>query len=192
MRLRQERGQLEANLDTARRVIALDSHGRAEGILQENTKVAAEPSSRKRAHDWLVDLVRLPHVRATIHAEQSRMLETELAALALQCLKTILEDPRDDKDISRIKLEASKTVLDRAGHVVQKAATPRQHLEDLVASLTAAELRDLLEVAAEQLMSYGGIKRASLGVATRLGEHAIIDLQPEDPAAQVRDPDLSE
>lgn len=66
------------------------------------------------------DLMHTPHVLAFMRSEHARIIQGELASAAVNVLREILTDTRKDKDFSKLKLDASKTVLDRAGHITPK------------------------------------------------------------------------
>jgi phage terminase small subunit len=67
-------------------------------------------------------LLRNERVRAAIHAEQARILGARLASVALGALRAILEDPEAP---AKVRLDAAKTVLDRAEHVAGGQAAPK-------------------------------------------------------------------
>lgn len=67
-------------------------------------------------------LMRRAHIQSAINKEMVLKLGGRLASLAFNELEAILTDTRNCKDFKRLKLDAAKTVLDRAGHVAPKDA----------------------------------------------------------------------
>jgi len=100
--------------------------------------------------------MRNPRVLATIHAEQSRVLSGELANLSLGVLRRILSAPDGDEFVTvKLKLDAAKTVLDRAGHVAPKAGEASD----------PASVRDLSQMSIDELKAF--VQRAEHDAAER-------------------------
>ena len=96
----------------------------------------SEDAARQTAYR----LLRHDGVRLEI-AKQLREAIGDAAAPALAVVRVILADPRIDAAMMRIKLDAAKTVLDRAGHVAPKAAEPeRDPTAKSMSEWTMAEL----------------------------------------------------
>jgi phage terminase small subunit len=87
-----------------------------------NGTKAAEGAGYSTPHVDAWRLRKNPKVAAAIHDEQKRIIGGELASLAVGVIRTILEAPDDHATITpKVKLDAAKTVLDRAGHIAPKA-----------------------------------------------------------------------
>jgi phage terminase small subunit len=83
------------------------------------------------------DLIRLPHVHALIRYEQARLLNGRLASVALATLESLMQD----KDVSgAVRLDAAKTVLDRAGHISKAQARPESTGPKALTDMTVDEL----------------------------------------------------
>jgi phage terminase small subunit len=82
--------------------------------------------SRARASQYAWELLQKPHVLEAVHAKQARMIGGELATKAVEVIQGILNDAELPKTVAgrKLQFEASKTVLDRAGHIAPKAAEP--------------------------------------------------------------------
>lgn len=94
----------------------------AGGMNATRAAVAAgysERSAKVTAHN----LLKKPHVQDAIRAEQRRVLQSDLATLALGVLRKVLED--EDAPVGA-RVDAAKTVLDRAGLVAQRVASDEQ------------------------------------------------------------------
>lgn len=81
--------------------------------------------------------MQLDHINAAIHAEQARFINGDLANLAVSVLHQILSDPKAN---GKLRLDAAKTVLDRAGHVAPKAIEQAQEGRKSLAEMSFEEL----------------------------------------------------
>lgn len=86
--------------------------------------------------------LQLPHVIAAIRAEQFRLMHGKLTNLSLGVIRGILEDTECSP---RIRLDAAKTVLDRAGLVAPKQESDADASKDkAIGDMTVEELEDFI------------------------------------------------
>lgn len=88
-------------------------------------------------------LVRQVSVQTAIRKEQILKLGGRLASLAFKELESILTDTRNDSKFKRLKLDAAKTVLDRAGHIAPKDAGEALRNKELT-DMSAQELEEFI------------------------------------------------
>lgn len=81
-------------------------------------------------------LKRNPRIIAAIHAEQALVIGGDLANAALGVLRDILTGDHPAK----LKLDAAKTVLDRAGHIAPKAGDAPTGEDKPLAEMSVDEL----------------------------------------------------
>ena len=74
--------------------------------------------SRRSAGELGRELLTKPHVRAAIYDANRAQINGKLATKAVEVLQGILED---DTAAPKLRLDAAKTVLDRAGYIAPKA-----------------------------------------------------------------------
>lgn len=93
-------------------------------------------------------LLSKPHVLEAIQEEVRKVIGSDLTAMSVGAIRTILAAPSagDGAVSHKIKLDAAKTVLDRAGHIAPKAEAPREptDLADLH-RMSIAELEAFIE-----------------------------------------------
>jgi hypothetical protein len=82
-------------------------------------------------------LLATPHVQEAIRREQRRVLGNRLASKALGVLEKILDD---DGAPAGVRVDAAKTILDRAGMAAYRTAEPVEQGDLPLAQMTAAEL----------------------------------------------------
>lgn len=115
-----------------------------------NAKAAADEAGYSQSHARAWELTTNPRVMDAIRVEQSRVITGELATLAVGVVRDIL----NDKELSpKVRLDAAKTVLDRAGHIAPKAEAPQD----------PASVRDLNQMDRDQLEAF--IERAQRAIA---------------------------
>ncbi len=90
-----------------------------------------------RAHD----LLHAPHVLAAIHSEVRRRLVAG-APIALAVIERLV---KDDTTPPKIRLDAAKTLLDRAGHIAPRAITDKATHELALHELSLGDLRQLAD-----------------------------------------------
>ena len=95
-------------------------------------------------------LVRLPHVQDAIRAEQRRQLNGDMATKALSVLKGILED---DEAPYGARVDAAKTILDRAGIIAPKSRGEGEGDSKEIDEMTMAELEAKIQRWREQIDS---------------------------------------
>ena len=123
-------------------------------------------------------LRQLPHIIAAIHAEIARTIGDDLASLAVGVVRDILRDPAAPL---KLRLDAAKTALDRAGYIAPKAADPAAPAEKPKSEMTLAELEaELAKLKADIEGATGGLKDITLG-------GPILELEAQ-PCAQVDAP----
>lgn len=88
---------------------------------------------------------RLPHVQAALHAE----VQTALRRAAPIALKVLLGIISDDKVSPRVRVDAAKTVLDRAGHQAPKDGAA--DLDKPLSDMSPDELRAYVDRAQREL-----------------------------------------
>lgn len=118
-------------------VVAFTSEHGAIGNVTEAARRAGY--SDKSAHEIGRQLLAKPHIRAAIDDAHRQQIGGALAAKAVGVLDAILSDPEASM---KLKLDAAKTVLDRAGHIAPKAADPDRPAEHKpLAEMTMVELQ---------------------------------------------------
>lgn len=97
--------------------------------------------SEKSAGEIGYQLLQKPHVQQALREANQKTVCGSLAAKAVQVLKDILED----EDASpRLRLDAAKTVLDRAGYVPPKAEEQDYSAEKDLTEMTVQELEQFI------------------------------------------------
>jgi len=91
----------------------------------------------------------VPVVQAAIEIELRRELHGKIAPLALATLYEILRN-RDKKYSERIRLDAAKIALDRAGFVPPKQSTPGSE-DKAPEAMSTAELQALVDKLTHEL-----------------------------------------
>lgn len=84
--------------------------------------------------------LKLPHVRAALMDELTRVLQQEAAPLALSVL---LKVTRDETTSARVRVDAAKILLDRAGFAPKPGGN--QEIEKTLAEMSPAELRAFID-----------------------------------------------
>lgn len=100
-------------------------------------------------------LLAMPHVRAEIHRLQTGRLSA-MASQAIDVINEIMMDPDADH---KVRLEAAKAVLDRAGIVALREPAKLLGLgedDKRVSEMTREELRTLLEQAKRDMLQASG------------------------------------
>jgi hypothetical protein len=90
-----------------------------------------------RAHE----LLRSPHVLAAIHLDVRRRLVSG-APIALAVIERLV---KDESTPPKIRLDAAKTLLDRAGHIAPRAILDKGTQELALHELSLSELRSLAD-----------------------------------------------
>jgi phage terminase small subunit len=103
----------------------------------------AERSAGQEGHR----LLRHDGVRAAIDALVREALGDHAAA-AVQLLGRVV---RDERMLMKLRLDAAKTILDRAGHIAPKAVNPTQAPEKATESMSYAELLRMLKASEEKI-----------------------------------------
>lgn len=105
------------------------------------TRAAVEagysPASARQA---AYRLLRLSHIQDAISREQGRLLRSVLATKALGVLERVLDD---EKAPPGVRVDAAKTVLDRAGHVALRVAEFDSGRDKPLSQLSLAELEEM-------------------------------------------------
>jgi hypothetical protein len=86
-------------------------------------------------------LLRAPRVLAAIHTEVRRKL-VAVAPIALAVIERLV---KDDTTPPKIRLDAAKTLLDRAGHIAPRAIVDKATHELSLHELSIGELRQLAD-----------------------------------------------
>lgn len=84
--------------------------------------------------------LKLPHVRAALMDELGRVLQMEAAPLALSVLLKLTED---EGTSARVRVDAAKILLDRAGFAPKPGGN--QEIEKTLAEMSPAELRAFID-----------------------------------------------
>lgn len=87
-------------------------------------------------------LLHKPHVRDAIFEANQAEIGGELAAKAVQVLQDILND--EDAPM-KLRLDAARTVLDRAGVIAPKAEEPQGRSDRAMSELSVPELQQRLD-----------------------------------------------
>lgn len=116
-------------------------------------------------------LMRLPHIVASVRQERDKLFCGELAGLAIDVLRDVLNDKENTP--AHVRLDASKFVLKVAGHIekTQKA---------LALEVPDKAISDMTE---EELSGY--IERG--GAALKLIEGTVTNVEPEAPEVSLAD-----
>lgn len=136
----------------------------AEGMCQ--TK-AAEAAGFSFPSQEASRLVRLPHVRAALHAARQAAIEGELASLGLRTMRELMTDATTP---APVRFQAAKWSIEAAGH----GAAARQAAAGLPASEKA-----LHEMSVEELEAFIQRGDAALSGLRRVGG-PVIDLPAPD------------
>ncbi len=102
------------------------------------------------------ELVRKPHVMAAIRQEQSRLLDGDLANVALRTLRGVMEDQQSP---ASAKVAASRAVLEACGHF-KRSQEP------------SLEEKDPLDMSAQELEAFVKKGRAELRRMTETAGNA--------------------
>ena len=97
--------------------------------------------SEKTAAEQGRQLLNKPHVVAAIEEANRGLINGSLTTLALDVIQKILED--EDAN-PRLRLDAAKTALDRAGYIAPKAPEAPERLEKPLSELSVQELEDFI------------------------------------------------
>ena len=109
--------------------------------------------------------LRLDHVQAALHSECQAMLASA-APIAIACLTHIIED----KDAPvRVRLDASKAILDRTGHGLSKDREGRQGGKRDLSDLSLAELAAFIQQGQERQRQAGAVDAEGTITAPLLG-----------------------
>jgi phage terminase small subunit len=92
-------------------------------------------------------LMRLPHVQATVRMEQERVLKGHMASKALYVLEQIMDD---ENAPAGARVDAAKTVLDRAGLPAVRQPEPIV-LEKPLGQMSVQELEAFIAAGREKL-----------------------------------------
>lgn len=92
-------------------------------------------------------LMRLPHVQASVRMEQERVLKGHLASKALYVLEQIMDD---ENAPAGARVDAAKTVLDRAGLPALRQ-TEITVLEKPLNEMSTYELEEFIRAGREKL-----------------------------------------
>ena len=84
-------------------------------------------------------LLRTPHVIAALQQE----LRRQLVAAAPMALSVIVAILRNEALNPKVRLDAAKTLLDRAGHIAPRAEAPETGLPQNLHEMSLTELREL-------------------------------------------------
>jgi hypothetical protein len=115
-------------------------HHVSEGI-DPHRAVALAGYETSNAYSRAHDLLRAPHVLAAIHTEVRRKLVAG-APIALSVIERLV---KDEATPPKIRLDAAKTLLDRAGHIAPRAIVDKGTHELVLNELSIGELRQLAD-----------------------------------------------
>jgi hypothetical protein len=107
--------------------------------------VAAAGVVPETGRRWL----RQPEILFAIHVETVKRLQSS-APIAAQVLEEIFKDASVS---ARVRVDAAKAVLDRAGYAPPKAAAPAHGRQVTLTEMSIEELRALADTLAEELSS---------------------------------------
>lgn len=93
--------------------------------------------SEKSAGEIGRQLLDKPHVMAAIEDANRRQISSTAATKATDLLVSFVED---ETVSARVRLEAAKTILDRAGYIPPKAAAPAEDEHKPMSEMTLEEL----------------------------------------------------
>jgi hypothetical protein len=88
-------------------------------------------------------LLRTPHVLRAIQVETARNL-AEAAPMALDVVKRLAMGELGAANLPKVRLDAAKTLLDRAGMIAPKAKDADSSLDKQLNEMTVEELRALM------------------------------------------------
>jgi hypothetical protein len=122
-------------------VVAFTSDSTARG----NATVAARLAgyAETSARDLGRRLVGLPHIQDAIRASNLQQISGALASKAVGLLEKVLDD---EEAPLKLRVEAAKTILDRAGYAASPTA-PKSLSDKSLAVMTASELRETMRLA---------------------------------------------
>ena len=111
--------------------------------------------SEKSARDIGQQLLAKPHVRAAIEEANRAQISGSLASKAVDVLRAIIDD---ESAPPKLRLDAAKTVLDRAGFIAPKAEERSQEdeAEHGLSALSTDELRAYIAVEKAKLRQSEG------------------------------------
>lgn len=118
--------------------------------------------SEKSAREIGRQLLDKPHVRKAIDDANRQSISGTLATKAVELLKRVIED---ENAPIKVRVDAAKTILDRAGIVAVAPAKPDSTgdvPEKPLSEMTIEELEEIVRCSSEEM------QRASLA---RIGEH---------------------
>ena len=101
--------------------------------------------------------LRLPHVRAALNDELARVLQQEAAPLALSVL---LKITKDETTGARVRVDAAKILLDRAGFAPRPGGA--SEVDKTLSEMSPAELRAFIDKQEQE------IAKAEAAIADRL------------------------
>ena len=119
--------------------------------------------SKKSARDIARQLLLKPHIQVAIDQANRAQIGGSLASKAVEVLENIINDPEAPP---KLKLDASKTILDRAGHIAPRAREPSKEgatelglgalsvheLQALAAGMEAQREAEIAKTAAPRLV----------------------------------------
>ena len=97
--------------------------------------------SEKTAAEQGRQLLHKPHVMAAIDEANRSLIDGSLTTLALEVIREILED---ENAHPKLRLDAAKTALDRAGYIAPKAAEAPEKLEKPLNEMSVEELEEFI------------------------------------------------
>jgi phage terminase small subunit len=95
-----------------------------------------ESSAAQRGYE----LLHMPHVLAAVHTTARRRLVSD-APNSIRVLQTL----RDTAVSEKVRADAARTLLDRAGHIAPRAAAPDGKRDLSLHEMSLADLRDLAD-----------------------------------------------
>lgn len=118
----------------------ITSTGDAVGNASKAARLAgySEASSKEMGYQ----LLHKPHVRAAIFDANQAMISGELASKAVEVLQGIIEDENAPQ---KLRLDAAKTILDRAGVIPPKAPDAPDIADKGLEELSVQELQQQLD-----------------------------------------------
>jgi len=97
--------------------------------------------SENSAKDLGRRLVDLPHVQGAIREANQRLISSTLATKAVSLLQKVIDD---EEAPLKCRVDAAKTVLDRAGYAALPPTAPNRLSAKHLTEMTADELRDVM------------------------------------------------
>lgn len=128
--------EIAAKYELTEKQAAFVSHV-SEGVDPTQAATLAGYGNSSRAHE----LIRAPLVLAAIHTEVRRRLVAG-APIALAVIERLI---KDDTTPPKIRLDAAKTLLDRAGHIAPRAITDKSQHELALHEMSISDLRQLAD-----------------------------------------------